>query len=113
MGFGPFDSAGLSVVGYAHVKTDGTSPDCNSGIATARSSTGVYTLTLPDNAAEDNSRIFVVVTPLSGPGYHFVQNISATQRNVVFENPTPSPADVEFQVIVFRTIVPPPAGAPA
>jgi hypothetical protein len=114
MGFGPFDSAGLSVVGYAHVKTDGTSPDCNSGIATARSSAGTYTITLPTNAAEDPSRVFVAITPInSSPIYWWVQTVSATLRVIVFENPGLQATDTEFEIIVYRTIVSPPAGAPA
>lgn len=114
MGFGNFDSAQLSVVGYAHVRSDGTSPDCNSGLVIAKSSTGNYTVALPVSQTQANDRVFFEVTPIdSGPVFHWVQNVGANLRVIIFENPSPAPTDTEFQLVVLRTIDPPPAGAPA
>ena len=42
-----FSQAQLAVVAYAQVNGDGTSPLCNSGIATTRLGAGTYQLGLP------------------------------------------------------------------
>jgi hypothetical protein len=114
MGFGHFDAAQLSVVGYAHVLPDGTSPDCNSGsLAIQKVGTGIYTVVLPASQKQANNRVFFQVTPIGSQVFHWVQNVSDNLRAIIFTSSVPAPTDAEFQLVVLRTIDPPPDGAPA
>ena len=114
MGFGAFDQANLAVVAYAHVNSDGTSPDCNSGVTTSKTNTGIYKVTLPLNLAQSSSRIFCLVTPINGgPVAYFVSTSTVTDYGVDFFTPGAGALDYAFQIVFLRTIETPPAGAPA
>ncbi len=120
MGFGQYDSAGLAVVGYAQVRADASTPDCNSGLTITKTGTGSYSLQLPpvgsdtQTLQQDNSRILISAIPIDSiPGSLRVINSAPNVRTIVFTDPDGGLADAAFHLIVFRTLVPPPAGSPA
>jgi hypothetical protein len=112
-----FDSASLATVGYAHVKADGSTPDCNSGLIIARTGAGVYTVSLPpvgsdvQTLQQIDDRVFFVVTSYSanGPLVYWINNTSPNVRTIHFDSLIggfPMPTDSPFQLIVQRTIIP-------
>jgi len=119
-----FDSAGLAIVAYMEVAADGTianSLTSNSGIGTAKLSTGVYQLTLPTQApgvsAGPNMAqpigtdlIFVQAIGVSGESAS-INEINATQKNVYLSDGT-SLADRPFNVLILRTLLSPLTPAP-
>lgn len=108
-----FDSAGLAIVAYVEVSATGTSTDNNSGVTTSHVSTGIYSVTLPTNKVQVVGRDLFIVEPLgSVPLMHAVDEVSAAQKNVTLSNGMTF-VDGTFNVIILRTIVPPPYGAPA
>jgi len=112
-----FDSAGLAIVAYAEVLADGTSPNTNSGVATTKTGTGRYTVTLPADKAQTNARDLIFVQPLGVANNTPVTSrvddtTSTTVKGIEICNGTTA-ADSAFTVLILRTIIPPPAGAPA
>lgn len=111
-----FDSAGLAIVAYAEVLADGTSPNTNSGITTTKTATGRYQLTLPADKAQASARDLIFVQPLgvanNTPVTSRVDDSSSTVKGVETCNGS-SAADSAFSVLILRTIITPPAGAPA
>lgn len=110
-----FDSANLAITAYVEVLADGTSPDNNSGVVTAKTAIGTYTVTLPADKTQVDARdlIFVQVKgsghpPLSAK----VEETSAAVKTIRTSDAS-TLADAPFSVLILRTIVPPPAGAPA
>lgn len=114
-----FDSAALAVVAYAEVASDGTSTVTNSGVTTARLSTGLYTVTLPSDKAQAAARDLIFVCPKgtidATPYSHKVDDASATVKQVAIYGGSPLTtfADCAFSILILRTTVPPPSGAPA
>jgi len=114
-----FDSAGLAIVAYAEVAADGTSTSTNSGVITARTGAGQYTVTLPANKQQNNARDLIFVTPKgtidSTPFSHKVDDADAAVKQVAIYGgqPLATFADSAFSVLILRTIVPPPTGSPA
>lgn len=114
-----FDTAGLAFVAYAEVLADGTSPNTNSGVITARLGTGQYTVTLGANQQQAGARDLIFVTPkatnLSVPLSHAVNDASASVKQVAIYGGSPiqSYADADFSIIIMRTTIQPPTGAPA
>lgn len=115
-----FDVAGLAVVAYGEVVgATGLSPNMNSGVVTARTSLGLYTVTLPDNKLQSGARDIMVVTPrkslTSGPVTTPVScaadDTDPAIKRVALYNAS-SLADVDFSFVIFRTIVSPPTGIP-
>lgn len=112
-----FDSAGLAIVAYAEVAADGTSTATNSGVTTAKTPAvlGTYTVTLPADKTQVDARdlIFVQVKGSgSAPLTAKVEETSPAVKTVRVSDAA-SLADGEFSILILRTIVPPPAGAPA
>jgi len=108
-----FDSAALAIVAYVEVAADGTSAANNSGVTTSLLGTGQYSITLQANQTQQAGRDLFVVEPLGvTPLMHTVNEISAAQKNIILSNGTTFTSGA-FNVIILRTIVPPPAGAPA
>lgn len=119
-----FNDAGLAVVAYLKVKgSDGTSSDCNSGVATSKVETGIYQLVLPDDMGEDASRLLAFVQP-TGQVAHLVTSPIVSKVDPVDARTilvgtyiansfTIAAFDSDFTVLLMRTVVPPPAGAPA
>lgn len=116
-----FDTAGLAVVAYAEViGATGASTNTNSGVTTTRISTGQYSLTLPANQQQSGSRDLIFVTPkgaiTSEPYTHKVDDTTsvATKYIAIYGgSPLTSYADSDFSVLILRTTITPPAGAPA
>ena len=114
-----YDSAGMAIVAYGEVLADGTSPNQNSGVATAKLGTGQYTITLPASKLQSGSRDSLVVTPkaaplTSSPLSHAVDDSDPAVKKVAIygQSPMTTFADAAFNFIIFRTIVTPPAGSP-
>lgn len=113
-----FDSAGLAIVAYAEVAADGTSTAQNSGVTTTRVAAGQYDIILPDDKLQSSPRDILLVQvngTLSGvPFTSTVDNSDAQNKRVEICNAALATfADSAFTVLVLRTIVPPPSGAPA
>jgi hypothetical protein len=114
-----FDIAGLAVVAYAEVSADGTSTGTNSGVTTTRTGAGQYDVVLPATKAQSQARDLIFVTPkgaiTSVPYSHKVDDADAVTKHVAIYGGSPLAtfADADFSILILRTIVPPPAGAPA
>jgi hypothetical protein len=110
-----FDSAGLAIVAYCEVAADGTSAATNSGVATAKTGTGVYTVTLPSDKTQSADRDLIFVQRRGSAGTPVTSEVDDTNAAVKTVRLTDgaSLADGAFTVLILRTIVPPPAGAPA
>jgi hypothetical protein len=114
-----YDIAGLAVVAYAEVLADGTSPNVNSGVTTARTGLGLYTVTLPAGKLQSGSRDLMFVTPkgtLSPMPYsHKIDDSDPAIKRVAIYGGAPltTYADSEFSVLILRTILTPPTGSPA
>ncbi len=114
-----YDLAGLAVVAYAEVLADGTSPNVNSGVATARTAAGQYTVTLPAGKLQSGVRDLMFVTPkgtiTSTPFSHKVDDSDPAIKRVAIYGgqPLATFADSDFSVLIVRSIVTPPAGSPA
>jgi hypothetical protein len=122
-----YDSAGMAIVAYGEVLADGSSPNQNSGVLTARVGVGQYTITLPTNivaggaknlaqsGARDSLMISPKVIPSIGiPVSHSVDDSDPAVKKVAIYGGSPLTtfADVAFNFIIFRTIVNPPALSP-
>jgi hypothetical protein len=116
-----FDTAGLAIVAYAEVLADGTSPNTNSGVTTARVGTGQYTVTLGANQQQSSARDLIFVTPknpaglnLSTPRSHAVDDSAVATKVVVIYGGSPilSYMDSDFSVMILRTTIQPVAGYP-
>jgi hypothetical protein len=116
-----FDTAGIAVVAYAEVLTDGTSPNTNSGVTTARIGTGQYTVTLGANQQQSSARDLIFVTPknpvghnLSVPRSHAVDDSNVATKVVAIYGGSPilSYMDSDFSVLILRTTIQPVAGYP-
>ena len=121
-----FSSANMAIVAYASVKADGFSPDMNSGIKTALVSTGVYEITLPGDPAGQaplqegqevyRDLILATVKNVSGVTINAVDVAGSSglikRINTCF-SPTTNPQNVDFDILILRTLISPPAGAPA
>jgi hypothetical protein len=114
-----FDSAGLAIVAYAEVAANGTSTVTNSGVTTTKVGTGVYTVTLPPGKTQLASRDLIFVQPITSVA--FVPTSSSVDDRdpavkgvqIYVGSPLTTTADCAFSILILRTIVPPPAGAPA
>ena len=108
-----FDSAGLAIVAYAEVAGDGTSTVNNSGITTTRLSAGTYNVILPADKTQSLGRDLIFVQANgTGPKTATVSETDAAKK-VVETYAGATIADGAFTILILRTIVPPPAGAPA
>ena len=125
-----YDSAGLAIVAYVEVASDGTSvvntthlAAMNSGVTTTRLSTGLFQVILPSDKTQSPTRDLIFVQP-------YGTTVTGPLTAVIDETNPPAPAlpgsvktvtlfqgatvaDGAFTVLILRTIVPPPAGAPA
>jgi len=108
-----FDSAGLAIVAYAEVAGDGTSTANNSGVTTTKTATGTYNVILPSDKTQQIGRDLIFVQA-NGTGAQ-TATVSETDaaKKVVERYAGGTIADGAFTVLILRTIVPPPAGAPA
>ncbi len=133
------DQAKLAVVAYAEVSgANGASTLTNSGIYTTRLGAGLYMVDLsknPDGSANQqellqfSDRDLIVVTPHSSTtrwAYGGAKELGADLAGLVGGNPTPGSVktvyiggagftgvDVDFSIIIYRTLTPPVTGGPA
>lgn len=112
-----FDSAGLAIVAYVSVLADGTSPNTNSGVTTAKTATGRYTITLPDGKAQGSAKDLIFIQPTGvASGVPVTSRVddttSTTVKAVELTNGT-TPTDNAFTALILRTITPTPAGSPS
>jgi|WetSurSiteA1Bulk_404760.scaffolds.fasta_scaffold60872_2 hypothetical protein len=123
------DQAKLAVVAYAEVVgSNGTSTLTNSGIYTTRLGAGLYEVDLsknPDGSASQqelnqfSDRDLIVVTPHSSTtqwAFGGARNVSANGavKNVfIGVGGNNTGADVDFSIVIYRTLTPPVTGGPA
>ena len=114
-----FDSAGLAIVAFMDVASDGSIENgltSNAGVLTTKLSTGVYRLTLPSqssgpsagpNLAQPIGTDLIFVQCQGVPGNSaIVDEFSATQKNIVLSNGA-TLTDGEFTVLILRTLLSP------
>jgi len=117
----PFSTANLAVVAYAEVDgPTGASTATNSGVTTTRTSTGIYLVALPTLLSQEAARDLILVqakgTALAGSAsaYRAVVDDSQSATKVVsFGTPGRDRSDCSFSILILRTLIPPPVGAPA
>jgi len=117
-----FSSANLAVVAYAEVEgSAGASTATNSGVRTTRIALGQYAVVLPTNLAQEQARDLIFVQPKSSDVFPntkimglgaLVVDSMATTKIVKISNVTTC-VDCDFSILILRTTVPPPVGAPA
>lgn len=111
-----FDSVGAAIQAYAEVLADGTSPNMNSGVATARVSAGLYTVTLPAGHGLSDARMQAIVTPkgtITGvPVSCSVDDSDPFVKQIAIYKGSPlaTLADGAFNVLIVSTVKP---GTPA
>lgn len=109
------NSASLATVAYAQVVgATGLSPNLNSGVVTARSGTGTYTVTLPDGEGQTHDLIFVQI--LGGVPVSYAADVNDADpniKNIYIGNSGTTAIDADFSVVIMRSLLTPPPGAPA
>lgn len=105
-----FDSAGLAVVAFAEVVgATGASVDLNSGVTTTRTAAGTYTLTLPSNLGQSNTKDLIFVQTLgtgTAPLTAKVSTASTATVKTVYVSDATTLADGDFSILILRTINP-------
>jgi hypothetical protein len=117
--------ANLAVVAYAQVEgTTGASTVCNSGLATTRVAAGQYVVVLPTGLTQKTPRDLIFVMPKhldtsSLLAMAVVDDSLEATKTIYMFNGDPTAAsptglqDMSFFILVLRTTIAPPAGAPA
>ena len=122
-----FSGPNLATVAYAEVDgATGASTATNSGVTTTRTASGTYVVILPTTLAQDVSRDLIFVQPKSNndgssfaiPRFADVDDSLAVTKtiNIWSGNPAAAAAtliDGTFSILILRTTITPPAGAPA
>ena len=121
-----FSGANLATVAYADVEgVAGASTVMNSGVTTTRASAGTYIVLLPTNLTQNQGRDLIFVQPTANAdGTSLVakmavvdDSLAATKTVAIFAG-DPSLAavtriDSSFSILILRTTITPPTGAPA
>ena len=120
-----FSTANLSVVAYALVKADGSTPEMNSGVKVDHVGTGSYNITLPgdesvqgnlplqqgqgnDNTGPNWRQDLILVTPThNGPLMVSTNDQTDFIKNVFFASAS-SPVNTDFAVVILRSTIPTP-----
>jgi hypothetical protein len=98
------DQASVAEVAYVQVLADGSSPNLNSGVTTARTGTGVYTVTLPPGEGQTYDLIFVQVVGAGPRGYSTnVEDTSPTVKTVYISAGPSNPVDIAFSLQIIRS----------
>jgi hypothetical protein len=116
-----FSGANLATVAYAEVSADGTSLKANSGVATTLMSTGVYHVILPTNLGQTEGADLTFCQQKSQDG----SGPSLVPSNIVVDDTdtltkvvhvtvgvSGSPANQAFSILILRSTITPPSGAP-
>ena len=116
------DQAKLACVAYAEVKgSDGSSTLTNSGVYTTIIAPGTYLVQLPSatgavlglTQTQDRDLIFVQVKG-PNPLITAAETDADPANKLVYIGSSPTTAAMsDFCVIIWRTLIPPPVGAPA
>lgn len=121
-----FSAPNLAVVAYAEIDSvEGASTACNSGVDTTRVGLGSYVVVLPTSVAQDHERDLIFVqTKQSSDGSGIVAKqvevddaLSITKIITIWSgsqaNIEPTTIDSSFMLLILRTTISPPTGAPA
>jgi hypothetical protein len=112
-----FSQANLGLVAYADVVgATGLSPELNSGVVTARTSIGSYTITLPGGQFQSSDRDMMFVQVKGATPLFHCTNVSDTNpsvKQVFISSSSTTAVDADFSVLIFRSLLNPPAGSPA
>ena len=122
-----FSGANLATVAYAEVDAvAGASTVTNSGVTTTRTASGTYVVTLPTTLSQDVGRDLIFVQPkANNDGTSFSiprmatvdDSLSITKTiNIWSGNPAAVSStliDGSFSILILRTTIAPPSGAPA
>lgn len=125
-----FSQVDLATVAYVEVDSSGSSTRSNSGVVTTRTALGVYTVVLPTNLAQLEPRDLILVQAKNQPGgggvvaesivvddsdpvikriYCFSGDVGAGATPPVLS----TGLDAAFFLVILRTTISPPNGAPA
>jgi hypothetical protein len=115
-----FSGPNLATVAYAEVNgVAGASTLCNSGVTTTRTGLGTYVVILPTNLAQTQGRDLIFVQSLGAnatppPVFQVDDTQDATKTITAWDFATAATKiDASFAILVLRTTVTPPSGAPA
>ena len=118
--------ANLGIVAYALVRSDGTTPDLNSGVTVAHTGPGVYRIKLPgdpnlqeplqEGQSSIPARDLILVTPFASPRVTFnAYDVSDYEKEVTFFDTIPSsmqaPHDAGFYILILRSLLSQPMDA--
>jgi len=111
------NNAPLAYVAYAQVVgADGTSPNLNSGVTTARLSTGSYTVTLPSNPAGQSLGLgsspgdLIFVQPIADSPVAFAaveDDTNQLVKHIYLGIPGTTAVDCDFNVLICRSMLTP------
>lgn len=115
-----FSGVNMATVAYAEVSgVAGASTLCNSGVTTTRTGLGTYVVILPTNLAQTQGRDLIFVQSLGAnatpPPVFQVDDTQDTTKTITAWDPTTASTkiDTNFGILILRTTVAPPSGAPA
>ena len=122
-----FAGPNLATVAYAEVDgAAGASTTCNSGVSTTRTAAGTYVVLLPTTLAQDVGRDLIFVQPKANndgtsfttPRFADVDDSLSVTKTIVIWGGDPAAVsstrvDGSFSILILRTTISPPAGAPA
>lgn len=105
-----FDSAGLAIVAFAEVVgATGASASLNSDVVTTRTAAGTYTVTLPANKAQSNTKDLIFVQTQgtgTAPLTAKVDTASTAAVKTILVSDATTLADGDFTILILRTINP-------
>ena len=109
------NSASLAEVAYAQVVgTNGSTPNLNSGVTASRVGAGSYTITLPAGQGQTHDLIFVQIMGTVPLVYSSdVDDADPNIKKVYIGSSSTTAVDADFSVIIMRSMLTPPPGAPA
>jgi hypothetical protein len=126
-----FSGSNLATVAYAEVDgATGASTATNSGVSTTIVSAGTYVVVLPTGLTQNVSRNLIFVTPKTNntdtqpnpaglvPKFAVVDDTLDATKTIAFwsgdpTNPAITRLNSSFSILILRTTISPPAGAPA
>jgi hypothetical protein len=120
-----FSSANLAVVAYVNVTADGYSPDTNSGVTTTRvNNPGSYEIHLPGDPTQQEPLqqaqvagrdLLLATVKGSSSGINITADDKPNTNGLIKTvlTATNTPVNAAFSLVILRTLIPPPDGAPA
>jgi len=98
------DQASEAEVAYVQVAADGSSPHLNSGVTTARTGLGTYTVTLPVGEGQTYDLIFVQVIGSGALGLSTnVEDTTPLVKTVTISSAPSTPVDAAFSMQIIRS----------